>query len=305
MIVVGGFGSAFDRFIEVDELRPGAVLRARAAAARPGGKGAHVACTVAALGEPVRLVGIVDAEAEGAFRRFLEPRGVAFAGVRVAGPIRQCLAIRDRHGETTEILEPGPVLDEPVAEELRSRFESVAQESATLVLSGRLPRGVPAGLYGDLVRGSRGRALVDTSGEALPAALLARPFAIKPNREEAGALLGREIRDREDARGAVRELTRRGAACVILTLAREGAVAFWDDRLYDLRAPEVAERNSVGCGDCFVGGIAVGMERGLPREDVLRLGMACGAAGAMANEAGLLQREDVETLLGRVEVTTC
>jgi hypothetical protein len=39
MITVGGFGSAFDRFLEVDELRPGAVLRAEAAVVRPAARG--------------------------------------------------------------------------------------------------------------------------------------------------------------------------------------------------------------------------------------------------------------------------
>jgi len=306
MITVGGFGSAFDRFLEVDELRPGAVLRAEAAVVRPGGKGVHVACTVAALGEPVRLVGIVDADAERAFRGFLDARGVDFVGIRVEAPIRHNLAIRDRHGVTTEVLEPGPALAEDTAGELRRRFDAAAQAATTMVLTGRLPHGLPDGTYGDVVRHASGRrVIVDTSGGALRQALAARPFLIKPNREEAGALLGRDIADRQDAADAARELARQGAQCAIVTLAREGAVACWEDRIYDLRAPEVPERSRVGCGDCFVGGIAVGAARGLPREEMLRLGMACGAAGAMSAEPGLLRSAHVAALVERVEVKAC
>ena len=306
MIVVGGFGSAFDRFLEVDELRAGTVLRAKAARTQPGGKGLHVACAVAALGERVRLVGIIDIDAEPVFRRFLEPRGVDFAGVRVEAPIRHNLALRDRHGVTTEILEPGPTLDERTAGELRTSFESSSAAASTVILSGRLPQGLPDTTYADIVRrSSRARVIVDTSGDALRTALAARPFLIKPNREEAGAILGREIRDREDAGQAARELARRGAANVIVTLAREGAMAWWDERLFDLRAPAVREKTSVGCGDSLVGGIAVGLARGLAPEEVLRLGVACGAAAAMADEPGLPRREDVEALLGRVEAKAC
>lgn len=60
MITVGGFNTAVERFADTDALRPGEVIRTTNVRVWPGGKGLHVAQAVAELGEPVRLVGIID-----------------------------------------------------------------------------------------------------------------------------------------------------------------------------------------------------------------------------------------------------
>jgi tagatose 6-phosphate kinase len=59
----------------------------------------------------------------------------------------------------------------------------------------------------------------------------------------------------------------------------------------------------VGSGDCLLGGAAVGLARGLPPAEVLRLAVACGAANALTAETGVLRRHDVEALLPRVRLS--
>jgi tagatose 6-phosphate kinase len=113
MITVGGFNSSIDRALDVDALVLGQVNRVRGAGAYVGGKGVHVALTIAALGEPVALVGLIDEEHRREFDDFLGAHGVTFHGIRASGSIRSCLALREPFGaRTTEILEPGPTLDE-------------------------------------------------------------------------------------------------------------------------------------------------------------------------------------------------
>jgi len=68
MITVAGFNTALDKLVDVDALRPGAMQRASAVRVSFGGKGLHVAQTIAALGERVRLVGLVDAVSGPAIR---------------------------------------------------------------------------------------------------------------------------------------------------------------------------------------------------------------------------------------------
>jgi tagatose 6-phosphate kinase len=50
--------------------------------------------------------------------------------------------------------------------------------------------------------------------------------------------------------------------------------------------------------------VAVALARGASFEDVLRLGVACGAANAMSGETGFFARDDVEALLPKVELTS-
>jgi tagatose 6-phosphate kinase len=307
VITVCGLNTSLDKAAELTDLVPGGVNRVRDVRSYPGGKGLHVALTVAALGEPVRLVGLIDAVHRDTFSPFLSVRGVEFHGVETAGPLRSCLSLRDRDGSrVTEILEPGPETDAETRTEARARFLSLAVDSALAVLSGSLPPGFGEDTYAELVvalREAGVRCLVDASGGLLSQALAARPFLIKPNRDEGEALTGAAIDGPVDAARAARSLVSRGATVVVQSLGAQGAVAATADRGWHARVGADRVANPVGSGDCLLGGVAVGLARGASLEDVLRLGVACGAANATSIETGFLRREDVDALRPRVSLT--
>jgi fructose-1-phosphate kinase PfkB-like protein len=57
-----------------------------------------------------------------------------------------------------------------------------------------------------------------------------------------------------------------------------------DGRLYRILSPEVAVKNTVGCGDALLSGIVAGYEMKLSTVDILKKATAAAAATAM-NEA--------------------
>ena len=304
MITVGGFNTSIDKAIDLEDLRPGTVNRARRVQAWPGGKGLHVALTVAALGEPVRLVGLIDTAHRREFEDVLGARGVEFHGVEARGGLRTCLAIRDQGGaRMTEILEAGPELDEATREELRARLLTLAAESALAVLSGSLPPGFDEGTYGQLVTALRARdvrCLVDASGALLRGAVEARPFLIKPNRDEAEALTGESIDVPAVAARVARSLVARGIGLVVISLGAAGAVAASDSAVAHAWVSVPGAAHPVGSGDCLLGGVAVALARGESLDDALRLGVACGGANTLSPETGWVRREDVDALRPRV-----
>lgn len=306
MITVAGFNTAIDKQVEVDLLEIGGVTRAGRVQALPGGKGLHVALAAAALGEDVRLVGCVDERSEAPFTSFLEARGVAFHGVRIEGVLRTCLAIRDREGRVTEILEAGPTLREAERASLTSHFLECCDGADVAVLSGSLPRGFTPGTYAQLGRTLAERRIpcvVDASGAALGEAVKAGVFAIKPNITEAAALIGRPLDGVDALVDAACALQRQGVELVVVSAGALGAAAGWRDRTCHIRAPTIRQiRNTVGAGDCLVGGLAVGLARHEPMEDALRLGVACGSAKLLCEETGFVRREDVERLLPDVVI---
>ncbi len=305
MITVGGFNTSVDQALEVDALVLGGVNRAKSVRRFAGGKGVHVALTIAALGEPVQLVGLIDALHRREFEDFLGARGVAFHGVETGGPIRSCLALREPlAGRVTEILEPGPAVDAATQRELGDRFVGLASASALGVLAGSLPPGFGDGAYAELVEQLRRkgvRCLVDASGELLRRAVEARPFLVKPNRDEAAALTAQPIDGPAAAAIVARKLCQAGVEVVIASLGAEGAVAASGARAVHAWAEAPAGAYPVGSGDCLLGGVAVGFKRGGGLEEVLRLGVACGAANTLTPETGYLTAADVESLRGRVK----
>ena len=307
MITVGGFNTSVDKTLDVDEMRVGAVNRVRGVRAAPGGKGLHVALTVAALGETVRLVGLIDAGHRAEFEDALGARGVEFDGVESPGGIRTCLVIRDRGGaRITEVLEPGPLMDADARGALESRFLALAAESDLAVLSGSAPPGFEAETYARLVTSLREAGvmcLVDASGDLLRCAVAARPVLVKPNREEAEALLGARIDEIATAGEAARALSARGVATAVVSLGALGAVAARGSRTVHARVPAMEVVNPVGSGDCLLGGMAVALRRGQELDEMLRLGVACGAANAVVGDRGWVRKDDVERVLPRVTVS--
>jgi tagatose 6-phosphate kinase len=303
MIAVGGFNTAVDKLLEVDEFHPGAVTRARATTEWPGGKGVHAALCAAGLGEKVRLAGIIHPSQRKWFASWLRARSVQFVGVDIDRPVRTCLTIRDSQGRTTEIREPGPGMDLEAWAALRARFVKLGRQASVAVLSGSVPPDVPQTAYRDVVTDlAGGRVIVDASGDLLRSAIEAVPFCIKPNREEAEALTGMTLDSPRNAAGAARELASRGIPLVVVSMGAAGAVACWQQRVGHVVPPKVDALNVVGAGDCVTAGVAVGLARGSDIEEVLRLGVASGTAKTLSPEIGLVRREDIDRILPDVRL---
>ena len=305
MITVAGFNTSVDTWLELDTLVPGGVLRVRDVGSLPGGKGLHVAVTCASLGEVVRLVGILDREHGGVFAEFLEAAGVTFQAVEVDGEVRGCIAVHERSGRTTELLEPGPEIGSGDRAALESAVLGGVARGDLVVFSGSVPRGYPVEDYHSLIEGAKaagGRTVLDASGDLLRGAIGAHPDLVKVNREEAGALTGLAVNDAGQAKRAARAMVQGGAGVAVITLGADGAIMATTGGGFSVRVPATKVESAVGAGDCLLGGLVVGLVRGLPPEDVLRLGGACGAAKTLRIESGMLHLKDVEALQGAVLV---
>ncbi|WP_426700185.1 1-phosphofructokinase family hexose kinase [Rhodanobacter sp. Col0626] len=305
MITVIGFNTAIDRFIRLDSLRPGEVSRALDEQVSPGGKGLHVAQTIAALGERVQLIGLVDPAHRNMIGRQMCERGVLFHGIEIADSLRTCIALQDATGQITEILGQGPLLDVTQQEALLRAFRRGVEDSDLIVLSGSLPRGFESTIYAELaahVRDAGKRCLVDAGGALMRHALEVQPFVVKPNRDEITELFGRPIADLDAAVAAARELHARGVAMPVVSMGALGAVAVDDSGTWRAAIELSDVRNTVGSGDCLLAGVTVGIARGLPLEEILRLGVACGAANALAEETGYATRASVNALAPQVRL---
>lgn len=305
MITVVGINTAIDHLMRVDALHLGEVNRTVHEQVLPGGKGLHVAQTIAALGESVQLIGLIDAAHRNLTARRMSERGVLFHGVEIDAPLRHCIALQDADGRITEVLGQGPQLGERDRAALQRAFRLALAESELVILSGSLPRGLPVDTYAELaqqVHAAGKRCLIDASGEVLRQAVAAQPFLLKPNRDEAEALFGRSVGDLDAAVTALRELAARGVAMPVLSLGAQGALGMDDSGVWHAAVELEQVRNTVGSGDCFLAGMAVAIRRREPLCEALRLAVACGAANAMDVETGYVRPDQVEALLGRVRV---
>lgn len=310
MIICVSANPAIDRRLRLEKLKAGAVNRASSVCPLPGGKAAHVAMAAAALGERVMWVGFLGGATGEDCERGLVSLGIPVAVVKTNAETRVNLEILEADGTVTEILEPGGAVTERDVERMLSLCRDVFSEhrgAAQVALSGSLPPGAPVDLYAHLTRLAHAhgcRVLLDTSGEALRAALRESPDLVKPNREEAEALTGVRPDGAGSASEAARLLFDAGARGVAISLGEEGM--FWqaarDSSPLVARPPRVEARSAVGCGDASVAGFAVAHRRGLAGREFVRFAAACGTANCLADAPGMIDRRQVEGLLPQSSV---
>ena len=301
---------AIDKRIQVAEFQIAAVNRAKEAIPEPGGKAAHVALALRALGARPRWIGFAGGATGDFLVDGLASAGISVLAVPVRAPTRENLAIVDRAGVVTELLEPGGGVS---AKDL-GRFRKACQtefargrKALTVILSGSLPPLAPVSFYGELVRAAHKqgcRVILDSSGEALRLGLAAGPDLVKPNREEAEVVTGGTIENHASASALARQIAAMGAGSVALSLGKEGVLWFGsgDGKTLFASAPEVKGRSAVGSGDAMVAGFAYAVERKLPPREALRLAIACGTANCFAESPGRIRLSDVEKIQRRVRV---
>jgi len=301
---------ALDRRLRLASLVPGEVQRAREAEGFPGGKAAHVAFSVHALGARVLWVGFLGGAIGKECAEGLVALGIEAVPIHTKASTRVNLEFVEDSGRITEVLEPGAAPEENErAEMLRicSRTLDEDWKGASLIISGSLPADTSPDLYASLIdraRSAGSSSLVDTSGDALRAALAARPAFVKCNRSEAESLLERKLPGAAEVLTACREFISRGAASAAITMGAGGLV--WMERpkgpAWFARPPKLTAISTVGCGDATMAGFAYALAQGKEGEEALRFATACGAANCLAKFAGRISRADVESLLPRVAI---
>ncbi|AJY75635.1 1-phosphofructokinase family hexose kinase [Paenibacillus beijingensis] len=307
MIKTVTLNAAVDKTYYLDAFLPESVNRAAEVYAVPGGKGLNAARVVHALGGRTQATGIVGGSNGQFIRTGLDAAGIAHDFAETEGESRLCLNFISREtNASTEVLEPGPTIGEAELAQVALKVTDGLTDSDIVILSGSLPKGAPAETYGKLIaliRQSGARAFLDTSGAALVHGLEATPFFIKPNKDEAEALLGISVRDEHEVAATVRHWMAAGIACPIVTLGASGSIAGFGGTCYRVHAPRIEAVNTVGCGDSFVAGMAVAMRGGMPIREALRFATAVGAANALTRHAGEVYESDVLRLTEQVEVT--
>lgn len=307
-IVIVAPNPSIDRSLEVDAIHIGAVHRPDRVVAVAGGKGLNAARAAHTLGGEVVVVTILGGHAGAWIAEQLATLGLVTRGIAVDGETRTCVSVHDRASrQLTEFYESGVAMPERAFGDLQRavEVELAASDVRVLAMSGSLPPGVPEDGYAELVRlGNRAGALtiVDSHGEALRTALVARPALVKVNASEAAAAAGAEVIDATGALDAARRLREAGAGSVVVTLGRDGAVGLDTDAAWRLRTQAEPGRYPVGSGDAFLGGMSVSLARGASLVDAARLGMAAGAANARIPGAGLLDAATARQLMPTIEV---
>jgi len=302
MIYTVTLNPSLDYVVDVKDFSLGTVNRSAGETVMPGGKGINVSIMLSRLGCETQALGFLAGFTGEEIRRSLHEMGIPERFQLCKNGFSR-INIKLRGEKETEINGAGPELS---ADEARRFLECIAdavRDGDTLVLSGSIPGSLSRSVYCDIVRrlpAKDVRIVADVAGDLLSDVLLCKPFLIKPNHHELGALFGVEIRSREEAAFYAKKLCERGARNVLVSLAEQGAILVTDERVYYAEAPQGKTVNSVGAGDSSVAGFLAGFLR--TGDPVHALSLAVAAGSATAFSTGIASAEDVYAQLARVRI---
>jgi len=169
-----------------------------------------------------------------------------------------------------------------------------------LVASGSLPLGIPTDFYARLARiaaKKKAKFVLDTSGEALRAAIHEGVYLFKPNLGEMSALLGiPEIPLHAVAEHAQILHRQIGCEAMVVSMGPDGALLVTAGGTERIPSPKVEKKSTVGAGDSMVAGMVYALAHGKTMSHAARYGVACGTAATINPGTALCNKADADRL---------
>ena len=278
----------------------GKVNRPRTEVIYPGGKGINVSLALRQLGEETKALGFAAGRIGQTIRDMLDDLQCPHNLLELGGGRQSRINVKFKGNPDTAVNGFGPLLAEEDMVRLLDLLRGVKEEDM-VVLSG-WTKSIP--FYVSILRQVSAAGcltVLDCTGEALWQCLSCRPFLIKPNLAELGALFGVEDLELMEGVDLARQLQREGARNVLVTMGGGGAFLLTEaQELYSANACIGQVRNTVGAGDSLIAGFLTGWKRTGDYSEALRLGVAAGCATAFSDWLGT--KSETMELLDQIQV---
>ena len=299
MIVTVTFNPSLDRTMAFASLERGEVQRADETLEDPGGKGVNVTRFINARGGESVAVLPAGGPMGHALTSALDEARIPYRAVPIAGRTRANVAVVEPDGITTKLNEAGPVLSDDEVEALLAAVAELATDGGWVAVAGSLPTGQSTDVVArvaEVARKAGSKFALDISGQALADGLASKPDLIKPNEEELGEILGRELVTREEVLRGCQEARDLGAGTVICSLGGDGAVLVDAEGIWSVKGQKVPVRSTVGAGDSLMAGF---LHAGGQGPEALKVGVAWATAavqtpGTGVPDASLIDPDAVE-----------
>lgn len=293
------FNPCIDKSTTIAALKPEKKLSCTQAVFEPGGGGINVARAIKKLGGEAIAVYPSGGYSGKFLNVLLEREDISVLNIEIQQHTRENMIVLDNAtNQQYRFGMPGQHLEE---NEWESCLKTVEENgSGFIVASGSLPPGVPADILARIAKIAKRqnrKLIVDSSGEALRLALEEGVYLVKPNLGELSRLVGKEELELKEIEPIAKDLIRKGnCEIVVVSMGPLGAMLISSDATYNIVAPLVKKRTTVGAGDSMVAGIMLYLAEDKSLKEALQYGVACGTAATLNTGTSLCTKEDADRL---------
>ncbi|MDX7986905.1 1-phosphofructokinase [Xenorhabdus sp. 12] len=298
---------AYDLVGLTGDIKTGEVNRIQTAGLYPAGKGINVGKILRALDIDVTVGGFLGKDNQTSFQKVFTELGISNRFQIVEGRTRINVKLTEQSGLVTDFNFSGFSVSKEEWQHFAETSLKWLRDFNMVCVSGSLPAGVELDDFIDWMQRLREVCICvvfDSSREALTAGLKARPWMVKPNRQELEIWAGRPLPTQQDIITAAHELRAAGISHVIVSLGEEGAILVNSAGAWFAKPPHCEIVSTVGAGDAMVGGLIYGLMMGQPIEHTLRLATAISAMTVSQSNVGNINRQQLAQLMAKVELTS-
>lgn len=271
-----------DRTVYFEEFRVGETNIVKKVMEEAAGKGINVAVGLSHLQVPVKAMGFAYKDDLGKLYGKLEDEQIPYAFVEVEGRLRVNQKLFDEaKSEMTECNEKGMSVSKEDIYILLELLKIELKDAAMLVLSGSVPPGVDRDIYAvmtSMANDAGVKVVLDASGELLREGIKAKPYLIKPNKDEfVKTFMGNDRNESLDAESKdnkiemsqtklqdmASKLLLQGISHICLSMGADGAILWSKLTENDLETVKTNKRPAIlvpirslqGAGDSMVAGL--------------------------------------------------
>lgn len=301
---------AIDYTIDIPGFTIDSVNRVQYSRRDPGGKGINVATALSQSGFETHVTGFLGQLNKGIFTEHFKKSCITDDFVYVDGLTREGIKIADsKHSLTTDINFPGFKIKEGEILRFKNRFRDIISQFDYVVLSGSLPVGVPEDIYCELAKIAHEFNVfvaVDTSGRALRNCMESGFVdLVKPNIIELAEVypdLDISNKNNDSLHLFIIGLLDK-VGMIALSLGENGSQLYSRNKKYDVTAPKIAVKSTVGAGDTFLAGFIAGLATDLNEIESLRNAGSWAASTLTMYGAGLSEKDPPNKFMNCIKIT--
>jgi len=264
-IITITFNPAIDKSTTVPQLIPEKKLYCSDPVYEPGGGGINVARAIKRLGGNAIAIYLEGGYSGKVFTELLRKEKIDIIPIRTLGVTRENLVVKEL--ATNKQFRFGMPGDKVSDKEWKKCVKALSeiQDVNYIVVSGSLPAGIPADIFGrmaSVAHSKNARLIVDTSGIALNHAVEAGTYLIKPNLKELALLINKDSLTIDEVEKASKEIINKHHCEVVITsLGARGAILTTKEISLRIIPPKVNIQSTVGAGDSMLAGIVLSLSK--------------------------------------------
>jgi 6-phosphofructokinase 2 len=296
---------AIDKTTYTSKIEPEKKLSCAHPIYNAGGGGVNVSRVLARLGSHSTPVYLAGGTSGNHFQQLLAKEYIASIIVPIEGNTRTNLTVVE---ESTGLQFRFGMISPPIQESEWQFCLKILEQQLDfdyIIASGSIPPEVPKDFFGRvaaIAKAKNARLIIDTSGEALEAAVKVGVFLIKPNLAELNTLWGKEEVTLENVKEVAQSIIAENACkAMAISMGAEGALLITEEEYIHIPSPTVKVKSTVGAGDSMVAGIVYGLSNNWNWKDTLSYGVACGTATTLNEGTQLCKKEEVERLYAEIK----